>query len=108
MKAAGSCALVLSMLAAHGGISDAVGASAPLLSATPISPFSAASQSPRKPAGATVPDGPAGTPRNPNLMPIPAPAPTNHFAGAAENSASIDQLAVLSGSRRSISFLTTP
>src|SRR5688572_10438099 len=40
MRVAGSCALVLLMLAAHCGISDAVAAAAPPLSTTPMSPTS--------------------------------------------------------------------
>jgi len=75
MKAAGFCVL---LLATHSVISDAVSASAPPLSATPISPTSAATPaSLDSPAGGTLPRMPAGSPRKP---PMPAPAPTNHFA----------------------------
>lgn len=109
MKTMGFCVLsVLLSMAAHGGISDALSASGPPLSATPVSPSSAANPpSLDIPAGGTVPDAPAGSPRNPNSKPMPAPAATNHYAGSAENSSEYDQLAILSGSKRSNSFLTT-
>lgn len=80
MNTMGFCVLsVLLSLAAHGGISDALSASGPPLSATPVSPYSAAPP-PSLPAGRTLPDTPAGSPRNPNSKPMPAPAPTNHYA----------------------------
>jgi len=67
-------AIFLSM-AAHGGISDALGATGPQLPQTPVPPSRAA----------TPPslDTPPGGPRNPNPTPMPAPAPTNHYAGSA-------------------------
>jgi len=109
MKATGLCLLsVLLTMAAHGGISDALGASAPPLSATPMSPSSAATPaSLDRPAGGTVPGVPPGSPRKPNSTPMPTPAPTNHYAGSAEIACACDQLAVLAGSRRSISLFTT-
>jgi len=54
-------------------------------------------------AGGTDPDAPAGSARDRSSTPLPVPASTDPYAGAAE----IDQCAVLSGSRRSISFFTT-
>lgn len=97
MKTMGFCVLsVLLSMAAHGGISDALGASGPPLPQTPVSPSRAATPpSLDIPAGGTVPDAPAGSPRNPNSTPMPAPATTNHYAGSAENSCEYDQLAVL-------------
>jgi hypothetical protein len=59
------------------------------------------------PAGGTVADAPADSPWNPTTTPMPAPTPTDHYAGSVENSSSSDQLAVLSGSKRSNSLLTT-
>jgi hypothetical protein len=109
MKTMEFCMLsVLLSMAAHGGISDALGASGPPLPQTPVSQSSAATpQSLDMPAAEPFPDAPARSPRNPNSKPMPAPAPTSHYAGAAENSSEYDQLAALSGSRRSISFFTT-
>ena len=109
VKTMGFCLLsVLLSMVAHGGISDARSASGPPLPQTPVSPSSAATPPPLDvPAGRTVPGAPAGSSRNPNSTPMPAPAPTNHYAGSAENSSGYDQLAVLSGSKRSNSFLTT-
>ena len=91
---------------ADGGISHALSASGPPLSQTPVSPSSAATPL-SLPAGRTVPVAPAGSPRNPNSKPMSAPASTNHYAGSAENSPEYNQLAVLLGSRRSISLFTT-
>lgn len=73
-------------MAAHGGISDALSASGPPLSRSPVSPSRAATPpSLDLPAGDMVPATPAGSPRNPNLTPMPAPAPTIHYARSAEN-----------------------
>ena len=108
MKVAGSCVLVLLLLATLGGISGAFGASASPLSATPLSPSSAPTPaSLNRPGGETLPSVPPGSPRQPNLTPMPAPAPTNHYAGRVENSSLVTQPAALSGSRRSISRFTT-
>lgn len=73
-------AFLLSM-AAHGGIADALGDSGPPLPQTPVLPSSAATPPSRgSPAGGTVPDAPAGSPRTPNSTPMPAPASTDHYA----------------------------
>lgn len=83
MKAIGFSALLsLLSMATHGGISDALSASGPPLSQS--SPSRAATPpSLDLPAGGMVPAAPAGSPRNPNLTPMPAPAPTIHYARAA-------------------------
>jgi hypothetical protein len=107
MKTMGSCVLSVLLSLADGGISDALSASGPPLSQTPVSPSSAATPPSLVPTGGTVPVAPAGSPRNPNSKPMPAPASTNHYAGSAEPSPEPNQLAVLSGSRRSISLFTT-
>jgi hypothetical protein len=88
MKTMGFCVLsVLLSMAAHGGISDALGASKPPPpQKTPVSPSSPANPpAPEMPAGGTVPNGPAGGPRNPNSAPMPAPVSTDHYAGSAGN-----------------------
>lgn len=87
MKTAGFCVLsALLWLAAHGGITDAHGASGPPLPQKPVSPSSAASPPALDiPAGGTLPNAPAGAPRNPNLTPMPTPAQTNHYTGPAGN-----------------------
>jgi len=88
VKAVGACVLsALLSMAAHGGISDALSASEPPPPGqTPVSPSSAANPpAPEMPAGGTVPSGPAGSPRNPNSAPVPAPVSTDHYAGAAGN-----------------------
>ena len=59
------------------------------------------------PAGGAVPDVPTDSPWNPATTPMPAPAPTDHYAGSVENSSGSGQLAVLAGSKRSNSLLTT-
>lgn len=85
----GMALLMLSVslsMAARGGISDALGAPVRPPSATPVLPSSAATPpSLRVPGGGTVPDAPAGSPRNPDSNPLPAPAAMNHYAGAAES-----------------------
>ena len=82
MKTLGFCVLsVLLSMAAHGGIADALCASGPPLPQAPASPSIAATpSSPDIPAAGTDPDAPAGNPRNPNSAPMPAPAPTDHYA----------------------------
>jgi len=82
MKTMGFCVLSLLLsMAAHGGISDALSASGPPLPPTPASPSIAATPpSLDTPAGGTVPDAPAGNPRNPNSTPMPVPASTDHYA----------------------------
>lgn len=88
VKAVGCCVLsALLSMAAHGGISDALGASEPPPpQKTPVSPSSAANPpAPEMPAGGTLPNGPADSPRNPNSAPMPAPMTTDHYAGSAEN-----------------------
>src|SRR5512146_437237 len=106
MTKAGFCVLsALLSMAAHGGMSDAVSASGPP-PRTLMSPSSAATP-PSPDILGTVPDAPAVSPGNPNAMPMPAPASTDNYAGSAEDSSAYDQLSVLPGSRRSISFFTT-
>jgi len=87
-KAVGYCVLsALLSMAAHGGIPDALSASEPPPpQKTPVSPSSAANPpAPEMPDGGTVPNGPAGSPLNPNSAPMPAPVSTDHFAGSAGN-----------------------
>ena len=88
MKAMGFCVLpVLLLMAAHGGISDALSASGQPLPKTPASPSTAATLPlPDTPAGGAARDLPLRSPWNPNSKPMPAPAPTSHYAGVAENS----------------------
>jgi len=88
MKTMGFCVLsVLLSMAVHGGVSDALSASGPPLPPTPVPPSSAATPPSRDiPAGGSVPDAPAGSPQHPDSTPMPVPAPTNHYAGSAENS----------------------
>jgi hypothetical protein len=72
---------VLLSMAAHGGISDALSASGLPLPQTPSPPSIAATPpAPDTPASETDPEAPAGNPRNPNSTPMPAPAPTDHYA----------------------------
>lgn len=87
MKTMGFCLLpVLLSMAAHGGISDALGASRQPLPRTPVAPSSAATLPlPDMPAGGAARNPPHGSPRNPNSKPMPAPAPTSHYAGVVEN-----------------------
>ena len=82
MKTMGFCALsVLWSMTAHGGISDALGASGPLPPQIPASPSNAAPPPLLDaPAGGAARDTLPGSPRRPNSM--PAPAPTNHYAGS--------------------------
>ena len=76
-------------IGALGGISDAVRAS--VVPRTPVSPSSAASApSMDRPAARTVPDAPAGNPRNPRSTPMPVPAPTRHYAGSDEGTSRHD------------------
>ena len=109
MKIVGFCVLsCLLSMAVHGGISDALSASAQPLPKTPAIPSSAATlPSPDTPAGGAAHDAPPDSPRKPNSTPMPAPAPTDHYAGSPEHSSEYGQLAVLSGSKRSNSFFTT-
>jgi len=87
VKTAGFCVLsVLLSMAAHGGISDALSASGPPLPQTPVSPSNAATPpSLDTPAGGAARDTRPGSPRNPNSTPMPAPAPTSHYAGLVGN-----------------------
>lgn len=82
MKAIGFCALsFLLSMTAHGGIADALSASGPSPVQTPVSPSSAVTPPAlNMPGGKTVPDAPVGSPQNPDLTPVPAPASTNHYA----------------------------
>lgn len=75
---------VLLTMAAHGGISDALSAYAPLPQAPVPSSSAAPASSQDIPAGGTIRDAPGGDPRSPNSTPMPAPAPTNHYAGLAD------------------------
>jgi hypothetical protein len=84
VKTARFCVLSLLLTTVASGVSAAPGASGQPLSATPASPSSAAIPPLLDiPAGGTVPDAPTGSPRNPNSMPMPAPAPTDHYADSA-------------------------
>ena len=87
MKIAGFCAsLSLCMAATHGGISVALGASGPPLRQSPVSPSSAATPpAADMPATGAAPDALAPSPQNPNLTPMPTPAPTSHYAGPEKN-----------------------
>ena len=77
---------ILLSMSAHGVIADALGASGPSMSRSPVSPSRAASPpSLERPVGGTVPDAPAVSPHKPNLTPMPVPAPTIHYAGSVEN-----------------------
>jgi hypothetical protein len=86
MRAIRSCVLsVLLTMAAHGGISDALSAyGAPLPQAPIPSSRAVPASSQDIPAGGTIRDAPGGDPRSPNSTPMPAPAPTNHYAGLAD------------------------
>ena len=88
MKSMGFCVLsALVSMAAHGGISDALSASVLPLPQTPASPSIATTPpSPDTPAPGSAPETPAGSPRIPNSTPMPAPASSDHYGGAAENS----------------------
>src|SRR5690348_14060298 len=90
-KAVGSCVLSLLLtMVAHGGISDALGASGPPRLLAPVPPSIAATPpSLDTPAGGTIPEVPAGSPRNPT--PMPAPASSNHYVGPAKASSAHDQ-----------------
>jgi len=78
-------------ITAYIGIPDALSASAPAQTPIPGLPFSASNPLPLEiPAGRAVPYVPAGSPLNPNSTPVPAPAPTNHYAGSAENDTAYD------------------
>jgi len=93
MKAMGFVLSVLLSLA-HGGISDALSASGPPLSQAPVSPSSAATPpSLYTPAGGPARE-PRGSPRNRDSTPMPTPAPTNHYAGPAENSTGHHRLVI--------------
>ncbi len=83
MKTEGFCVLsVLLSMATYGGISDALSASGQPSPQTPVSASSAANlPSLDTPAGGTVPDAPADSRRNPDSTPMPAPVPTDHYAG---------------------------
>ena len=87
MKTMGFFALwALLSMATHNGISDAVSASGLPLPQTQASPSIAAIPPVLDtPAAGTDPDAPAGNPRNPNSTPMPAPVPTNHYAGPAKH-----------------------
>lgn len=69
-------------LAAFGGMSGALGAPVPPQVQPPASPTRAATPPvPERPAGETILDAPAGSPRNPNPAPMPVPAATEKYAG---------------------------
>jgi hypothetical protein len=81
MKTVGVFLLSVLVIAARGGISDALSAAVAPSPRTPVSPSSAASApSMDMPAGRTVPDLPARSPRNPKSTPMPVPAATDHYA----------------------------
>lgn len=107
-KAAGSWALLLLLTTAtHGGIANALGASGPPPHRAPMSPFRAASQPPLDlPSEGGVPEAPADGSRRPGTTPMPAPAPTTHYAGSKSRPVN-SQFATGLGKRRSISFFTT-
>ena len=86
MKIVGAFLLsVAASAAACGWMADALGAAVPPFPRTPALPSSAASSpSVDTPAGATVPGAPAGSPRNLKSKPMPAPAPTEHYAGSIQ------------------------
>ena len=85
MKTVGFFLLSVVVIAARGGISDALSAAVAPFPRTPVSPSSAASAPPMDaPAGGTVPDAPARSPRNPRLPPMLVPPPTDHYAAQSK------------------------
>lgn len=109
VKTVALCVLSAALsMATHGGFSDALGASGPLLPPAPVLPSSAANPpSPDIPVGETVLDVPAGNPQYRNPTPMPAPAATDHYAVPAGSSTGDARLAALPWNRRFIAFLTT-
>lgn len=88
MKTVEFCVLSFLLSTVAGGVSAAPSASGPLPQTPASTPSAATQPSLDIPAGGTVPDAPARSPRKPNSTPMPAPAPTNHYAGLVGNPSS--------------------